>query len=83
MTVTQQHPREIIWQILDTWVGQLPIDDRTAESIATKEDVAHLSEQLISRLSKADESQAGHWMTLLVALYSTSRFRETSGYQQA
>lgn len=72
MTTTR---RFTIQQILETWVEQLPIEAQTGASIATKGDIARLSEQLVSRLGEPDESQTGHWMSLLVELYTQARFR--------
>ena len=66
--------RFIIQQILETWVDQLPVDTETGASIAIKEDIAHLSEQLASRLGEPDESQTGHWLSMLVELYTQARF---------
>ena len=73
--------RFIIQQILETWVDQLPVDTETGASIATKEDIAHLSEQLASRLGEPDESQTGHWLSMLVELYTQARFRNRASFR--
>jgi len=72
--------RFIIQQILDTWINQLPIDSQTGTLIATKEDIARLSEQIVSLLRETDESQTRHWFSILVELYAQAKFSKRPSF---
>jgi hypothetical protein len=72
--------RFIIQQILETWVDQLPIDSQSGASIATKEDIARLSQELALRLGEVDERQTSHWLSILVELYTQARFRKQTAF---
>jgi hypothetical protein len=67
--------RLIIQQALETWINHLPTETQTGASIATKEDITRLSEELASRLGEPDESQTAHWLSMLVELYAQARLR--------
>ena len=66
--------RLIILQALETWINHLPTETQTGASIATKEDIVRLSEELASRLGEPDESQTAHWLSMLVELYAQAKF---------
>jgi len=75
--------RFIVQQILETWINQLPIDPQTGASIATREDIIRLSEHLALRLGEPDESQTGHWLSMLVELYTQARFGKQTAFHQS
>ncbi|HWP81086.1 MAG TPA: hypothetical protein VNN76_00345 [Bacteroidota bacterium] len=75
--------RFMIQQIIETWVGHLPIDPHSGASIATKEDIVRLSEQLASQLNEPDEGQTGHWLSMLVELYTQAKFRNATPSQSS
>ena len=76
--------RLVIHQILEAWIEQLPIDTQTGASIAAKEDISRLSQELASRLAEPDEGQTGHWLSMLVELYAQARFiKQTSPHSSA
>jgi len=66
--------RLLIQQILETWINQLPTETQTGASIATREDIARLSEQLAAQLRDVDQQQTGRWLSMLVELYTQARF---------
>jgi hypothetical protein len=65
----------IIKQIIESWVDHLPVDLESGASIATREDIARLSEQLATQLAEPDERQTDHWLSLLVELYTQAKFK--------
>jgi hypothetical protein len=73
----------LIQNILETWVNQLPVEADTGASIATKEDIVRLSEELASQLGEPDEGQTGHWLSLLVQLYTQARFEKQRAVHQS
>jgi len=75
--------RLLIQQILETWINQLPTETQTGASIATKEDIARLSEHLAAQLQDVDQHETGHWLSMLVELYSQARFRNQTQFHQS
>jgi hypothetical protein len=69
--------RIIILQTLESWLKQLPVETQTGASIATKDDIVRLSEQLSSRLAE-DKHQIDRWLSTLVELYSQARLRSST-----
>lgn len=67
----------LILETLESWLKHLPVDEQTGASIATKDDIVRLSEQLSSRLEE-DKHQIDRWLSTLVELYSQARFKSNA-----
>jgi len=80
---TKMNRRLLIQQILETWINQLPTETQTGASIATKEDIARLSEHLAAQLQDVDQHETGHWLSMLVELYTQAKFRNETRFDQS